>query len=97
MDDFLLGLAAGIGLCVTLVSLGLVLLAAAIGWEMKKHQRGEKMSDLLKRINEITLKIGFHENRIALHKSAINKLRKEKSLLMAKGEWVAEKTEEENA
>ena len=37
MDDFLLGLAAGIGFCVTLVSLGLVLLAAAIGWEMKKH------------------------------------------------------------
>lgn len=34
------------------------------------------------RIKEITLKITFHENRIAMHRSAINRLRKEKSALM---------------
>ena len=42
------------------------------------------MSDL-KRINAIMLEIGFLENLIAMHRSAINKLREEKSLLMAKG------------
>ena len=51
--------------------------------------------DILKRIYEITLKMGFHENRIAQHKAALNKLRKEKSLLMAKCQWVGEKIEEE--
>ena len=37
MDEWLLGFAVGVGLCATLASLLLILLAAAIGWEMKKH------------------------------------------------------------
>ena len=39
------------------------------------------------RIKDITLKIAFHENRLAMHKSAIKRLRKEKSILMMNGEW----------
>ena len=34
------------------------------------------------RIKDITLKIAFHENRLAMHKSAIKKLRNEKAILM---------------
>ena len=34
------------------------------------------------RIKDITLKIAFHENRISMHRSAIRKLRNEKSILM---------------
>lgn len=34
------------------------------------------------RIKDITLKIDFHENRISMHRSAIKKLKKEKSILM---------------
>ena len=34
------------------------------------------------RIKDITLKIDFHENRISMHRSAIKKLQKEKSILM---------------
>ena len=51
----------------------------------------------ISRINEINAKIGFHESRISLHKQALNKLRKEKSLLMAKGKWVKTAETEENA
>lgn len=42
----------------------------------------------INRINEINAEIGFHENRISLHKQALNKLRKEKSLMMAKSKRV---------
>lgn len=42
----------------------------------------------ISRIKDITLKIAFHENRIAMHKSAIKMLKKEKSILMMNGEWV---------
>lgn len=45
-------------------------------------------AEALSRIKDITLEIAFHENRIAMHKSAIQKLRKEKSILMMNGEWV---------
>lgn len=38
--------------------------------------------DITSRIKDITLKIAFHENRITMHKSAIKKLRNEKSILM---------------
>ena len=38
--------------------------------------------DITSRIKDITLKIDFHENRLAMHRSAIKKLRKEKSILM---------------
>ena len=34
------------------------------------------------RIKDITLKIAFHENRIAMHRSAIKKLRNERAILM---------------
>lgn len=39
-------------------------------------------------MRNITLEIAYHENRIAMHKSAIERLRKEKSILMMKREWV---------
>ena len=42
--------------------------------------------DGISRIKDITLKIAFHENRIAMHKSAIKRLKKEKSILMMNGE-----------
>ena len=45
-----------------------------------------------KEINKIFEKIGYHEKKIAWHKRAINYLRKEKSLLMAKG-WNNDKHE----
>ena len=38
--------------------------------------------DITSRIKDITLKIDFHENRISMHRSAIKKLRNEKSILM---------------
>ena len=47
----------------------------------------ENKTDGISRIKDITLEIAFHENRIAMHKSAIQRLRKEKSLLMMNGEW----------
>lgn len=34
------------------------------------------------RIKDITLKIAFHENRLAMHRSAIKKLRNERAILM---------------
>lgn len=34
------------------------------------------------RIKDITLKIDFHENRLAMHRSAIKKLRNERAILM---------------
>ena len=34
------------------------------------------------RIKDITLKIDFHENRLAMHRSAIKKLRNERAVLM---------------
>ena len=39
------------------------------------------------RIKDITLKIAFHENRISMHRSAIRKLRNEKSILMMVMKW----------
>lgn len=42
----------------------------------------ENKTDNVSRIKDITLKIAFHENRITMHKSAIKKLRNEKSILM---------------
>lgn len=48
----------------------------------------ENKTDGISRIKDITLKIAFHENRIAMHKSAIRRLRKEKSILMMNGEWM---------
>ena len=42
----------------------------------------EEMLDITSRIKDITLKIGFHENRISMHRSAIKKLRNEKLILM---------------
>ena len=42
----------------------------------------EETLDITSRIKDITLKIDFHENRISMHRSAIKKLRKEKSILM---------------
>lgn len=42
----------------------------------------EEMLDITSRIKDIELKIAFHENRISMHRSAIKKLKKEKSILM---------------
>lgn len=47
----------------------------------------ENKIDGMSRIKDITLKIAFHENRIAMHKSAIKRLKKEYSILMMNGEW----------
>lgn len=42
----------------------------------------EEMLDITSRIKDITLKIDFHENRISMHRSAIKKLRNERTILM---------------
>ena len=42
----------------------------------------DEMLDITSRIKDITLKTDFLENRISMHRSAIKKLRKEKSILM---------------
>jgi hypothetical protein len=47
----------------------------------------ENKTDGISRIKDITLKIAFHENRIAMHRLAIKRLKKEKSILMMNGEW----------
>ena len=47
----------------------------------------ENKMNNISRIKDITLKIAFHENRIAMHKSAVRRLKKEKSILMMNGEW----------
>ncbi len=49
--------------------------------------------DVISRIKDITLEIAFHENRIAMHRSAIKRLKKEKSILMMNGEWVRDDRE----
>lgn len=48
----------------------------------------ENKIDGISRIKDITLEIAFHENRIAMHKSAVKRLKKEKSILMMNEEWV---------
>ena len=55
----------------------------------------ENKTDGISRIKDITLKISFHENRIAMHKLAIKRLRKEKSILMMNGEWVSDGKEQD--
>jgi hypothetical protein len=47
----------------------------------------ENKIDGISRIKDITLKIAFHEKRIAMHKSVIKRLKKEKSILRMNGEW----------
>ena len=42
----------------------------------------ENKIDITSRIKGITLKIDFHENRISMHRSAIKKLRNERTILM---------------
>ena len=42
----------------------------------------EEMLDITSRIKDSTLKIDFHENRLAIHRSAIKKLRNERAILM---------------
>ena len=42
----------------------------------------ENKIDIASRIKDITLKIDFHENRISTHRSAIKKLRNERTILM---------------
>lgn len=41
-----------------------------------------KIDNAKSRIKDITLKIAFHENRLAMHRSAIKKLRNERAILM---------------
>lgn len=41
----------------------------------------ENKTDITSRIKDITLKIDFHENRISMHRSAIKKLRNERTIL----------------
>lgn len=43
-------------------------------------------TDSANRIKEIELKIAFHENRVAMHRTAISRLKREKSTLMRNGE-----------
>ena len=55
-----------------------------LDWLDDEEERGlesatmENKTDNISRIKNITLEIAFHENMIAMHKSAIEKLRKEK-------------------
>ena len=50
-----------------------------------------KIDNVKSRIKNITtLKIDFHENRIAMHRSAIKKLQNEKSILMRIMKWCDE-------
>lgn len=42
--------------------------------------------DVISKINEINMEISYHENEKAKHQRKIEKLRKEKSILMS-GEW----------
>lgn len=42
----------------------------------------ENKIGITSRIKDITLKIDFHENRISMHRSAIKKLRNERTILM---------------
>lgn len=42
----------------------------------------ENKIDIASRIKDITLKIDFHKNRLAMHRSAIKKLRNERTILM---------------
>jgi hypothetical protein len=44
--------------------------------------------DAISRINDINREILYHENEKVKHQRAIEKLRKEKSILMMNGEWV---------
>lgn len=56
---------------------------------MKDGENGkmaENKIDGISRIRDIILEIAFHRNRIAMHKSAIKELEKEKSILMNKGQ-----------
>ena len=53
-----------------------------MGFRRDKIFMAEEMLDITSRIKDITLKIDFHENRISMHRSAIRKLRNEKSILM---------------
>ena len=53
-----------------------------MGFRRDKIFMAEEMLDITSRIKDITLKIDFHENRLAMHRSAIRKLRNEKSILM---------------
>lgn len=54
----------------------------------------ENKIGITSRIKDITLKIDFHENRISMHRSAIKKLRKEKSILMKEKKGLEEDDEE---
>ena len=54
----------------------------------------ENKIGITSRIKDITLKIDFHENRISMHRSAIKKLRKEKSILMRVKKGLEEDDEE---
>ena len=42
----------------------------------------ENKMEGISQIKDITLKIAFHENRLAMHRSAIKKLRNERAILM---------------
>ena len=42
----------------------------------------DEMLDITSRIKDITLKIDFHENRLAMHRSAIKKLRNARAILV---------------
>ena len=53
-----------------------------MGFRRDKIFMAEEMLDITSRIKDITLKIDFHENRLAMHRSAITKLRNERAILM---------------
>ena len=42
----------------------------------------DNINNVKDRIKDITLKIAFHENRLAMHKSVIKRLRNERAILM---------------
>ena len=43
----------------------------------------DNIDNVKDRIKDITLKIAFHENRLAMHRSAIKKLRNERAILIS--------------
>ena len=53
-----------------------------MGFRCDKIFMAEEMLDITSRIKDITLKIDFHENRLAMHRSAIKKLRNERAIRM---------------
>ena len=54
----------------------------------------DEMLDITSRIKDITLKIDFHKNRLAMHRSAIKKLRNARAILVKEKKGLEEDEKE---